>query len=212
MRIAILDYQAQNLRNVQKAVERVGGVADIVSSPHALSDYDALILPGVGAFGHAMARLTDTDFPDAIRRHALEEEKPVLGICLGMQLMASVGTEGGGRTGLGLLPMTVRRFEGPGFNQRLPHIGWSSVDAVPSSHLFKGVPRSADFYFVHSYHVDCTDTSVVSAYCDYGYRFAAAVERGNLFGAQFHPEKSQRYGLQVLKNFVDCCVGSEVAC
>ncbi len=207
MKIAIIDYKAGNLRNVQKAVECLGRSAEVVREGTALADAGAMILPGVGAFGQGMDNLARAGFVDAMRREVLEKGKPILGICLGMHLVGTVGYEGGEFQGLGLLPMTVPRFDTSECGVRLPHIGWNSVDITPGSMLFDGVPQGADFYFVHSYHVACEDESMIAARCGYCYPFAAAVESGNVFATQFHPEKSQRYGLKVLENFLRHCEG-----
>jgi imidazole glycerol-phosphate synthase subunit HisH len=205
MKIAVIDYKAGNLRNVQKAVERLGQSAYVVSSGSELSGMDGIILPGVGAFGQGMENLNAAGFVEAIRREVLEKGRPLLGICLGMHLLGETGYEGGAIQGLNLLPMTVPRFNTVDCGVRLPHIGWNNLDVVPGSRLFDGLPQGGDFYFVHSYHVVCEDDSFVSARCDYCYSFVAAVERENIFGTQFHPEKSQRYGLRVMENFLSFC-------
>ena len=205
MRVAIVDYQAGNLRNVQKAVERLKHRADIARTGDALASADAIILPGVGAFAHGMENLARAGFVDALRGEVLEKGKPVLGICLGMQLLGTRGFEGGESAGLGLLPMSVQRFDTARCKLRLPHNGWNSVAVRRETNLFKGVPEGADFFFVHSYHVVCDDESMVAARCEYGYAFAAALERENVFATQFHPEKSQRHGLRVLENFLAHC-------
>jgi imidazole glycerol-phosphate synthase subunit HisH len=205
VRVAIVDYQAGNLRNVQKAVERLQQRADIAQSGEALAHADAIILPGVGAFGHGMENLARAGFVEALRREVLEKGKPLLGICLGMQLLGARGFEDGEMPGLGLLPMSVPRFDLTRCQVRLPHNGWNSVAIEPGSVLFAGVPQGADFFFVHSYHVVCDEESMVAARCDYGYPFAAALEHGNIFATQFHPEKSQRHGLRVLQNFLAHC-------
>lgn len=202
MRVAIVDYKAGNLRNVQKAVEHLGYFSYIAQDGAALADAGAIILPGVGAYSQGMENLMHAGLVDAIRHEALEKGKPLLGICLGMQLLGTLGFEGGEIPGLGLLPMTVPRFDTSACGVRLPHIGWNSVDIEPKTVLFKGVPQGTDFYFVHSYHVVCSDESMVAARCDYCYPFVAAVEHGNIYATQFHPEKSQRYGLKVLENFL----------
>jgi glutamine amidotransferase len=207
MRIALIDYKAGNLRNVQKAVEHLGYVADIVGHPGELKGSDAIILPGVGAFRVGMQNLERTGLAEAIRQEVAEHGKPLLGICLGMHLIGTSGVEGGEYRGLDLLPMSVPRFDTTMQAVRLPHIGWNSVEITPGSILFSDVPPDTDFYFVHSYHVVCDD-SLVAARCNYCYPFAAAVERGNIFATQFHPEKSQRYGLVVLRNFLNYCVRS----
>jgi len=205
MRVAIVDYQAGNLRNVQKAVERLKRAAYIVQRGEDLAKADVIILPGVGAFGHGMVNLARAGFVEALRHEVLEKGKPLLGICLGMHLLGTRGFEGGERSGLGLLPMSVPRFDLSKRSVRLPHNGWNSVTIKQDSILFKGVPEGADFYFVHSYHVVCDHESMVAARCDYGYLFAAAVEHENIFATQFHPEKSQRHGLRLLDNFLTHC-------
>ena len=205
MRVAIVDYLAGNLRTVQKAVERLNRAADIVQRGEALANADAIILPGVGAFGHGMENLAQAGFVEALRREVLERGKPLLGICLGMHLLGTRGFEGGEMPGLGLLPMSVPRFDLSKCSVRLPHNGWNSVTIKPESILFKGVPEGADFYFVHSYHVVCDGEAMVAARCDYGYPFAAALEHENIFATQFHPEKSQRHGLRLLDNFLRHC-------
>jgi glutamine amidotransferase len=206
MQIAIIDYKAGNLRNVQKAIEYLGHSASVVSSGAEVTGMDAIILPGVGAFGQGMENLTAAGFVGALRSEVLEKGKPLLGICLGMHLLGEIGYEGGIIQGLNLLPMTVPRFNTVGCGViKLPHIGWNSVDIMPGSILFEGIPQGGDFYFVHSYHVVCNDDSFVTARCDYCYSFVAAVERENIFATQFHPEKSQRYGLRVIENFLRYC-------
>lgn len=205
MRVAIVDYRAGNLRNVQKAIERLDRKADVVQRGNELAAADAIVLPGVGAFGHGMEHLAQRGFVDAIRREVLEKGKPILGICLGMHLMGELGFEGGEIRGLGLVSATVPRFKVAAKGIRLPHNGWNSIDISPDTVLFKGVPQGADFYFVHSYHVACDDPTMVAALCTYGYPFPAALERGNIFATQFHPEKSQRHGLRLLENFLSHC-------
>ena len=190
---------------MQKAVERLNRKAEIVQRGEALAAADAIILPGVGAFGHGMENLRQAGLVEALRREVLDRRKPLLGICLGMQLLGTRGFEDGERPGLGLLPMSVPRFDLDRCNVRLPHNGWNSVEIEPASVLFAGVPQGADFFFVHSYHVVCDDESMVAARCDYGYPFAAALEHGNIFATQFHPEKSQRHGLRLLENFLKHC-------
>lgn len=205
MKVGIVDYQAGNLRNVQKAVERLNHAVEIAHRGESLANADAIILPGVGAFGHGMENLARAGFVETLRREVLEKGKPLLGICLGMHLLGTRGFEGGDIPGLGLLPMSVPRFDLSKCSVRLPHNGWNNVTIEPQSILFNGVPQGADFYFVHSYHVACEDESMVSARCDYGYPFAAALEHENVFATQFHPEKSQRHGLRLLENFLKHC-------
>lgn len=203
--LTIVNYGAGNLRNVQKAIESLGGRATISSSPDEVVCADALILPGVGHFQDGMAALAATGLDDAVREAVRDRECSFLGICLGMQLIAEDGEEGGPAPGLGLLPMSIRLLasNAPGF--RLPHIGWNEAHARPDSILFDGLPEHPDVYFVHSYHAVCADDADVAATCPFASGFTAAVERAPLFAVQFHPEKSQRFGLQILKNFVEYC-------
>ena len=205
LRIAIVDYDAGNLRNVQKAIERLGYRASIAERPEEVDAAEVVVLPGVGAFADGMARLEERGLDLAIRRAAIEDRKPVLGICLGMQLLAFRGDEGGPRPGLEVLPMTVRRMEADRHGLRLPHIGWNEVRPRERSVLFEGLAAGPDFYFVHSYHAVPEDDSIVAATAAYGARFAAALEHRNVFATQFHPEKSQRYGLALLANFLKHC-------
>lgn len=203
--LTIVNYGAGNLRNVQKAIEHLGGRATISASPDEVARSEALVLPGVGHFQDGMASLASSGLDQALREAVLDRESALLGICLGMQLIADSGEEGGPAPGLGLLPMSVRLLESnePGF--RLPHIGWNEVRFRPDSVLFAGLPEGPDLYFVHSYHAVCTDQALVAATCPFGGGFAAAVERAPIFAVQFHPEKSQRFGLKILSNFLQYC-------
>jgi imidazole glycerol-phosphate synthase subunit HisH len=206
VKVALIDYQAGNLRNVQKAIERLGRSAIIVTEGEGLREADLIILPGVGAFGEGMDHLRRSGFVDVIRER-VHDGVPILGICLGMQLLGTSASEGGRQEGLGLINMSSPRFRTEDTDLRVPHIGWNEVEATPGSRLFQGVPSGGDFYFGHSFHVKCVDPSDVAGWCTYGYPFAAAVEKRNVFGTQFHPEKSQRYGLAVLANFFGACDG-----
>ncbi|MBM4184044.1 MAG: imidazole glycerol phosphate synthase subunit HisH [Gemmatimonadetes bacterium] len=203
--LTIINYGAGNLRNVQKAIEHLGGRAVISSSPDEISRAEALVLPGVGHFQDGMRGLTSRGLDGAIREAVLERRSALLGICMGMQLVAQDGEEGGPAPGLGLLPMSIRLLESdePGF--RLPHIGWNEVRHRPGTVLFEGLPSTPDVYFVHSYHAVCMDESVVAATCPFAGGFTAAVERAPIFAVQFHPEKSQRFGLKILDNFLRYC-------
>ena len=205
MNIAIIDYKAGNLRNVQKALESLGADAYIVSTPESLVEAEGILLPGVGSFYDGMTMLQSTGLADAIRIEVEKEKKPLLGICLGMQLLGMSGNEGGEIEGLGLLPMNVLLFDTQDCTERLPHMGWNSVFPKDDSCLFRGIPKGADFYFAHSYHVECQDGSILAATCDYCYSFGAAVQKDHVFATQFHPEKSQRYGYIVLDNFLTYC-------
>jgi len=201
--IAVLDYGMGNRRSVEKALEHVGARA-IVSSDHdALLRADGLVVPGVGAFPRAMSRLRELGLVEVLRERA-RRRTPVLGICLGMQLLFDYSEELGETDGLGLIPGTVSALRTRG--RRLPHIGWSEVSFERSSRLITGLPEhGAPFYHVHSFAPRATDPEVVVATAEYGERFATIVARGNAFGVQFHPEKSSAHGLQMLANFSALC-------
>lgn len=198
--IAIVDYQMGNLRSVQKALEHVGCKAHVTCDPEEVAKAEKLILPGVGAFGDAIRELEARDLTAPITE-SIRAGKPFLGICLGLQMLFEVGLEGGEHAGLGLLGGRVERFP-PSDELKVPHMGWNQVLIdKPDCPLLKDVPQSAYFYFVHSYYVVPSDPCVRWLDCEYGIRFCAAVWRDNLFATQFHPEKSQVHGLQILKNF-----------
>jgi len=200
--ILILDYDVGNLRNVQKALEKAGRRASITSDPTTIEAADGIVLPGVGAFADAMGKLRASGLADPIRRFALEARKPVLGICLGMQLLTRGSEEDGWHDGLGIVDATTRLLPAAEHKLRLPHIGWNSIEIVRSSPFLAGVPTGMDVYFVHSYYVDCDDARVPVATTEYGIRFACAYEIGNVMAAQFHPEKSQDAGLAMFRNFL----------
>ncbi len=205
--IAIVDYQMGNLRSVQKALQRVGGCATVTSNPRDIATADKVVLPGVGAFGDAIAELKNRNLVKPIVE-AIDQGKPVLGICLGFQLLFEVGYEGGTYEGLGVLPGCVKRFSGPPFSGeavlKVPHMGWNQVaELKPECPLFQGLRADEYFYFVHSYFVEPSRVEDRWLDCDYGIRFCAAIWRDNLYATQFHPEKSQSSGLKLLKNFVE---------
>lgn len=203
--IAIIDYGRGNLGSVEKAFERVGIPALVTEDPRAVDEAAAVVLPGDGAFHDAMANLASRKLLDPLRR-ALDGTRPFLGICLGYQLLFSTSEEFGEGRGLDVIPGVVRRFP-PG--RKVPHMGWNGVEHGGRLRLFDGVPDGARFYFVHSYYPearigDCATAGagpLKQAWCDYGIRFAAAVELGRIHATQFHPEKSQGWGLRMLENF-----------
>ncbi len=199
--IAIVDYQMGNLRSVQKAFERVGHAAEIVNDPAKLDQADKIVLPGVGAFGDAIAELRRRELVEPIRA-AIDAGKPFLGICLGLQMLFDVGHEGGTHEGLGILRGEVRRFELPA-EYKVPHMGWNNCQIRRRAPVLKGIAEGTHVYFVHSYYVVPADPSIVAIESDYGGPFCAAVWRENLFATQFHPEKSQDQGLRMLKNFAE---------
>jgi glutamine amidotransferase len=197
--IQIIDYGMGNLRSVQKAFESLGQPAKICTDPGALHSADKVVLPGVGAFRDAIEHLQAQGFVEPIRNY-VAGGRPFLGICLGLQLLFDVSYEDGEYAGLGIVPGKVVRFESrPGL--KIPHMGWNALEAAAPNPLLAGIPAGAHVYFVHSYHVVPRDESVVAARSFHGQPFVAMVARDNLFATQFHPEKSQRIGLQLLENF-----------
>ena len=202
--IAIVDYGMGNLRSVAKAIEKVGGTAKIVSTPAELLSAEKIILPGVGAFCDAISNLRRLDLVEPILQ-TISQDRPFLGICLGLQLLFSVGYEDGEYAGLDVIPGEVTRFDfsslPAGHDLAIPHMGWNGIRWERDCPLFAGIDQGSYVYFVHSYHVVPTDRSVEATRTEYGYPFTSSIWRGNLFATQFHPEKSQRFGLELLRNF-----------
>jgi len=194
--IGIIDYKLNNLRSVQKAFEKVGAAAFISSDARELSQAEKLVLPGVGAFGAAMENINTLGLYPVIRRH-VDAGKPLIGICLGMQLLFTRSCELGMHDGLNLIEGDVRLFPG---TVKIPHIGWNQVEIQGQSALMKSVKDKSFVYFVHSYYA-VPKEKVAIATTEYGFHFTSVVQQGNVFGIQFHPEKSQVAGLQMLKNF-----------
>lgn len=200
--VGIVDYGMGNLLSVFHALEALGAEARICRRPEKLKNMERLVLPGVGAFADCMRNLEQSGFAEALEEEAIACGKPVLGICLGMQVMARESEEGGNHKGLGWIPARVERLGPRDASLRVPHIGWNEVRYRPGSSFFSGLPQGPEFYFVHSYAMNCEDERDAIAYCDYGGPVTAAVQRGNIFATQFHPEKSQDHGLRVLQNFL----------
>lgn len=204
--ITIVDYGMGNLRSVQKGFERIGTPAEFATTAEEIASAEHLVLPGVGAFRDAIGQLRRRDLAGAIVDHATAG-KPFLGICLGLQLLFDASEEGGEYEGLGLIPGRVLRFpETDGF--KIPHMGWNRLNNTASCPLFEGIPSEAHFYFVHSYYVAPTDTSDTAASTDYILPFTSAIARDNIVAVQFHPEKSQQWGLKLLSNFAATAVAS----
>lgn len=197
--IAIIDYGAGNLRSVSNALESLDAPYLVSSDPEELASADGVILPGVGAFGHAMNEIRRRGMAEAIRKTA-RSGKPFLGICVGMQLFFDESEENPGVPGLGLIPGRVVRFSG-GNGLKVPHMGWNQIKTVKESRILEGLPDAAYMYFVHSYCALADKREHVSATSEYGMAFDAAVEDGMLFGVQFHPEKSGALGLGILRKF-----------
>ena len=198
--IAIIDYDAGNLRSVEKALLSLGETPVITRDRKTILEADKVILPGVGSFGDAMGKLEQYGLSDVIRE-TVDRGTPFLGICLGLQLLFAGSDESPGAAGLGILPGTIYKIpEHPGL--KIPHMGWNSLDIRPGAKLFKGIDNGAYVYFVHSYYLKAGDESIVAASAEYSTRIHASVEQGNVFACQFHPEKSGEVGLAILKNFM----------
>ncbi|MDD5698347.1 MAG: imidazole glycerol phosphate synthase subunit HisH [Victivallaceae bacterium] len=200
--IALIDYNMGNLLSVSKALEAVGGKLRLVDRAGELDRFGAVVLPGVGHFGDGMENLRSRGFEAPLRR-AAAEGKPVLGICLGMQMLLEASEEAPGIAGLGIFGGKVLRF--PRTGEKVPHMGWNSVKIRHSHPIMQGVPDGSYFYFVHSYYVAVNDPALTVGSCDYITGFTAVVGCGSVCGTQFHPEKSQKYGLAILENFVRSC-------
>jgi len=199
--IAIIDYGMANLRSVQKAFEHVGAAAQIISQSEQIDRFDKIVLPGVGAFKDAVATLRATHLDQPILRH-IQQGKPFLGICLGLQMLFEKGFEDGEHQGLGVLAGRCIRFDvDRTLNLKVPHMGWNQLDRKSDSPLLRGLDNRPSVYFVHSYHVVPTDESIIATTTDYGRPFVSSIWRDNITATQFHPEKSQKVGLQILQNF-----------
>jgi len=201
--VYVVDYGVGNVGSVVNMIKRAGGEAVASGDLQLLSSAAKVLLPGVGSFDNAIQKLRERGLIEVLQERAAAGV-PFLGICLGMQLMASVSEEGK-LPGLGLIPGQVKRFKiDPALqNLKIPHMGWSKIHKIKDSHLLDGLDEKSRFYFVHSYHYDCADPEDCLLQTEYGYLFTSAIERRNLMGVQFHPEKSHRYGMQLFKNFVD---------
>ncbi|WP_353661197.1 imidazole glycerol phosphate synthase subunit HisH [Hydrogenimonas sp. SS33] len=201
--VAIIDYNMGNLASVQNALAKVGSASRIVSDPDALKNYDRAILPGVGAFGDAMAHLRQNGMDEAVRTFAASG-KPMLGICLGMQLLFQKSREFGEHEGLGLIPGEVVPFDEKKFQtpHKVPHMGWNELFVQKESPLFHWLPEAFYLYFVHSYHAVTAEPYILGRTW-YGYEFTSAVQKENIYGFQPHPEKSHDQGLRILRNFIE---------
>lgn len=198
--IAVINYGLGNLHSVHKAIKFVGGIAEVTEDPDSILMADKVVLPGVGAFEDGMKGLQARGLDDTVKE-IVRQGKPLLGICLGMQLFFEESEEHGQHEGLGLLKGKVKAFQQPGI--KVPQIGWNQLEIVNPSPIMKGIPQESYLYFNHGYYCDPeyqTDTLTVT---NYGIQFSSSVQRENLFGVQFHPEKSQRIGLSIMKNFVE---------
>ncbi|EME9846140.1 imidazole glycerol phosphate synthase subunit HisH [Campylobacter jejuni] len=198
--IALIDYKAGNLNSVAKAFEKIGAKNFITQDPKDLQKADKLLLPGVGSFKEAMKNLKELGFIEALKEQVLVQKKPILGICLGMQLFLERGYEGGVCEGLGFIEGEVVKFE-EDLNLKIPHMGWNELEILKQDPLYQGIDNKSDFYFVHSFYVKCKD-EFVNAKAQYGHKFVASLQKDHIFATQFHPEKSQNLGLKLLENFI----------
>jgi glutamine amidotransferase len=202
MKTLIVDYGLCNLDSVRRATEECGGIPFVSGDPNTMKKADRIILPGVGNYSDAMQRIKSSGWYNAIRNEVIKYEIPILGICLGMQLLSTSGYEGNQAGGLDLIHGEVIRLAGCSPETKIPHVGWNEVVHTDNSLLFKGIPNSKDFYFVHSYHLVPENSEEILATTPYCGGFVSAIRKGSIFGVQFHPEKSQYYGLQLIKNFL----------
>jgi imidazole glycerol-phosphate synthase subunit HisH len=202
--IVIVDYGVGNVKSIANMLARIGVESQLVSRPEGISSATKIILPGVGAFDTGMSALHERGMIESLRERVLSQRVPVLGICLGMQLLAE-SSEEGDLAGLGWIPGRSQRFAFPetGASLKVPHMGWNVVTPKEESPLFAAVPLPRRFYFVHSYHLVCARTEDVLPTTTYGIDFVSAVARDNVYGVQFHPEKSHKYGMALLKAFAE---------
>lgn len=196
MRIAIINYNMGNIRSVENALKKLNVEVTVTSDTHIIKGADAVILPGVGAFSDGMKNIQSMGLVKAIKQSAAS--KPFMGICLGLQLLFDYSLEDGRNEGLKIFSGSVKRIPR---GVKVPHMGWNSIKVLKKSPVFQGITNKEHFYFVHSYHVDCADRSIISSTTFHGIEIVSSIERGNLFGFQFHPEKSSGSGLNILRNF-----------
>lgn len=203
MNVVIIDYGVGNLNSVKNMLKRIGINAKISDSIEDIKTADKLILPGVGKFDYGMEQLNKTGLKDTITNRVMNDKIPILGICLGVQLLTE-GSDEGLLPGLGFIKGRTIAFDKGKLEaeQKIPHMGWSEIKGYSNSLLFKDMYDDPRFYFVHSYHLEIEDPTEVIAKANYGYSFAAGIEKGNILGVQFHPEKSHKFGMKLLENFI----------
>lgn len=200
--VVIIDYGMGNIRSVVNKIQRAGHDALVSYDPEIIKRADKLILPGVGHFLNGMKKLGERNLINTLNERVLQDKVPILGICLGMQLLTRYSEEGNAQ-GLGWLDAETVRFTLNDIRHKVPHMGWNSVDRKKESPLLKDIPDNRQYYFVHSYHVKCNSKEDILTISHYGYDFVSSVQRGNIFGTQFHPEKSHVWGEKMLNNFLD---------
>lgn len=201
--ISVIDYGVCNLGSMLNMLRKVGAEAQLVSTAAALERAEKLVLPGVGAFDNGMGALRERGLLEALRKRVLHDKIPLLGVCLGMQMLGRRSEEGG-TAGLGLIDAEVRRFRfAPDSRKKVPHMGWNVLTQRRDGPLLRELPARSRFYFCHSYHLVCADPGDVLATADYGGEFVAVLHHDNVYGVQFHPEKSHRFGMALLHNFAE---------
>ena len=199
--LGIIDYGMGNLLSVKNAVEYLGHEVEIITSANEVENYDKLILPGVGAFPDCMNNLNKKGFVEILQNQVVDNKKPILGICLGMQVMATIGNELIKTSGLNWIDGEVELMQVTDKQYRIPHVGWAET-FIKNHFIFDGIKSIPEFYFVHSYHVKCNNPSNVLATSDFGGEFTCAVNKENIYGTQFHPEKSHKFGIRLYENFI----------
>jgi len=203
-KIVIIDYGMGNLRSVQKKFHRIGAIAEISSDPLIISHADKLVLPGVGHFSHGINQLKELGIWNVLNETVLQKKTPILGICLGMQLMAKRSNEGGAVKGLGWFDAEVVKFKVKDqLKYKIPHMGWNNAIINRENKLLEGVDNESMYYFVHSYYMKCNDEKDILTTTGYEDKFVSAIQKDNIFGTQFHPEKSHDTGEKLIKNFVE---------
>jgi glutamine amidotransferase len=203
--IAVLDYGMGNVGSILNMFRKIGASAILTHDKKEIEQADKIVLPGVGAFDSGMNALQNYNLVELLKYQVVEKRKPLLGICLGMQMLGR-NSEEGVLSGLGFIPFDNIRFSFLAeSNLKIPHIGWNQVKNMASTTLTRSLPEQERYYFVHSYHAKCDCSENILMTCDYGYEFTAAVHNGNIFGVQFHPEKSHLFGIRILNNFVEYC-------
>ena len=209
MKIAIIDYESGNLKSVSKAVELASNNilnksdVKIINSANELKNFDKIVLPGQGSFKQCYQSLLSIDsIVDELNSAVLEKQKPILGICVGMQLFSSFGEEDGGSKGIDWIKGKVNKINLTDKNLKLPHMGWNNISINQKSKLFSGIENESHFYFVHSFAFDVENEQFISATTNYSTEIVSAIEKDNIFGTQFHPEKSQANGIKILENFI----------
>ncbi len=200
-RVVILDYGCGNVRSVFNAFRAFDSDVKITNAFNDIRDASHIVLPGVGAFAECKTGLCNFNLVELLQKEVIEKGKPFLGICVGMQVLATLGKEFGEHQGLDWITGVVDKIDTSDSKLRLPHIGWNELSIIKPNSLFEGIEPGTTFYFVHSFQFLSEDDSVISSFCDYGVQVTASVQRDNIFGVQFHPEKSQSAGIRLLKNF-----------